>query len=322
LQVKNKTLLKFMGFAPFAMALVLIDQLFLQGLLKDLMDIGAEHMITLMAVLTFPHIVASLLSFADREYCSYYRTPLLKGIAISLGLALFSKYLVGGHTILITIAFYSLYHNIMQQFGISTMMLRQKPTHTYVAMKWLMVIPSCLGYAVVTFPFFPGMADYRELYMQIVGISIGIATVLAGRYYFEIRKKPDIPAIGLQYFVSNVLWMVISYAMVVAGYANLAILVSRVVHDCTAYWIYTVHDNNRNAGTMHNWFYAWPQKIGLKPRQIILPVSLIVSLSLLAVEGSGDLMAIIIGALNVMHYYIEGHTWKRGTPHRKYVPFV
>ena len=321
LKVRYTTLLKYMGFAPFAMLLVIIDQLFLDGTLKQAMMLRDDQMITLMAVLTFPHIIASLISFADREYCSYYKKPLLKGIIVSVGLALVSKYILGGHAILVTVAFYSLYHNVMQQFGISSMIMRNKPNLTYTAMKWLMVIPSCLAYAVVTFPFFPGLAEYHELYMKLVGLSFGTATILATIYYIQIRHNPDIPKIGLWYFGSNVIWMLVSYAMVVGGYASLAILVSRVVHDFTAYRIYTVHDQNRNSETIFNWFYYLPKKIGIQPVYLLLPVSIAISLFMLAIEDHGDLMAIIIGSFNAMHYFIEGYTWKRGTPHRLYTPF-
>ncbi|MBU6235656.1 MAG: hypothetical protein KGQ41_07405 [Alphaproteobacteria bacterium] len=322
MQVRYSTLLLFMGFAPFALCLVLLDQLFLDGLLQDVMHIGTEHMINLMAILTFPHIVASLISFADREYISYYRTPLIKMLVVSFGLAIASKVILGGNFIMIVVAFYSLYHNIMQQFGIASMMLGKKPDTRYKAIKWLLVVPSCLGYAVVTFPFFPGMGEYHEVYMHIVGLCIGIATVMAAQYYARIHNDKTIPAIGKIYFMSNVLWMLVTYAMILADYANLAILVSRVVHDFTAYWIYTVHDTNRNTGKIHNRIYAAAAKIGLRPRHILLPLSLLVSGSLLLLEGKGDFIAILIGAVNMMHYYIEGHMWKRGTPHRQYVPFV
>ncbi len=311
-----------MACAPIAMAIVFLDQFYFEGLLKDIMDIGSGHVVDLMAILTFPHIFASLISFADREYYTYYRTPLIKGIAISLGLAVISKFIIGGHAILVTVAFYSIYHNIMQQFGISAMMLRQKPTKTYTAMKWLMVIPTWLAYAVVTFPIFPGMVDYQDEYIFVVGLCIAAATVLAVRYYLQIRHNEGIPAIGTQYFVSNVVWMIISYIMVVMGYALLALLVSRIIHDITAYWIYMVHDQNRNNKSTPNPVYILPKKLGIKPIYILLPLSTAVALALLAFENHGDVMAVIIGAFNMMHYYIEGHTWKRGTPHRQHVPFV
>lgn len=322
LQVRYRTLLWFMGFAPFALMLVLMDHLFWDTALRDIMHLNPSDMINLMAVLTFPHIIASLMSFADREYINHYRAPLLKMVVISFGLALASKYILGGPFIMMTVAFYSLYHNIMQQFGISSMMLGKQPDQTYKAMKWLLVIPSCLGYAVVTFPFFPGMTLYHDQYMHMVGVCLALATVLAIRYYLKIHHDPAVTNIAKYYFVSNVVWMLVSYIMILADYANLGILVSRVVHDFTAYWIYTVHDTNRNANIVHNSLYAAFGKIGLRPRHVLLPLSIFVSVSLLLVEGHGDLMAIIIGAVNMMHYYIEGHMWKRGTPHRRYVPFV
>lgn len=322
LQVQYKTLLKFMGFAPLALFLVALDQMLLDGAFRHAMHLDAETMINLMAILTFPHIIASLVSFADPEYARFYKKPLLRGLAISFALPLVSIAVTGVGGVMMAVAFYSLYHNIMQQFGIASMMLGKRPDKTYNIMKWLLVLPSCLGYAVVTFPFFPGMADYRELYMQLVGAMLAIACLLALHYYLKIHKDPSVPIIGKQYFASNALWMLVSYILIVTGYDNFAILVSRVVHDFTAYWIYMVHDQNRNRDKVHNPIYILPNMLGLKPRHVLLPFSIGISIGLLMLEGSGYLMAIIIAAFNVMHYYIEGHTWKRGTPHRRYVPFV
>lgn len=322
LQVRYKTLLKFMAFAPFALLLVAVDQLFLDGTFRHAMHLDAETMINLMAILTFPHIVASLVSFADPEYARYYRQPLVKGAAISLAVPLVSIAVMGVGGVMMAVAFYSLYHNIMQQFGIASMMLGKKPDATYNVMKWLLVIPSCLGYAVVTFPFFPGMAEYRETYTILVGAFLAVACVLAARYYLQIRNDASIPNIGKQYFASNAVWMLVSYVLIVTGYDNFAVLVSRVVHDFTAYWIYMVHDQNRNTPVLHNPFYKLPMALGLKPRHVLLPFSVAISMGLLMLENTGFLMAVIIAACNVMHYYIEGHTWKRGTPHRRYVPFA
>lgn len=322
LQVKYTTLLKFMGFAPFALFLVALDQMFLDGAFRHAMHLDAETMINLMAVLTFPHIIASLVSFADPEYARFYREPLLKGLAVSFAVPLISLSIMGVGGIMMAVAFYSLYHNIMQQFGIASMMLGRKPDTSYNIMKWLLVLPSCLGYAVIAFPFFPGMAEYREVYMDCVGIMLAIACFLALRYFLHIYRDTTIPTIGKVYFASNAIWMLVSYILIITGYDNFAVLVSRVVHDFTAYWIYMVHDQNRNAEKIYNPLYRLPRMLGLKPRHVLLPFSLIVCACLLLLEGANHAMAIIIAACNIMHYYIEAYTWKRGTPHRRYVPFV
>ncbi|NBX65706.1 MAG: hypothetical protein EBQ96_01760 [Proteobacteria bacterium] len=322
LQVEYTTLLKFMGFAPLSLCLVALDQLFLDGAFRHAMHLDAETMINLMAILTFPHIIASLVSFIDPEYARYYKQPLLKGLGVSLAIPLISITLMGVGGVMMAVAFYSLYHNIMQQFGIASMMMAKKPDTTYNTMKWLLVLPSCLGYAAIAFPFFPGMAEHRELYMDLVGGMLGVACILALRYYIKIHNDPSIPTIGKQYFASNAVWMLVSYVLIITGYDNFAVLVSRVVHDFTAYWIYMVHDQNRNTPVLRNPFYKLPTMLGLKPRQVLLPFSIAISAGLLMLEGTGYIMAIIIAAFNVMHYYIEGHTWKRGTLHRRYVPFT
>ena len=322
LTVRYKTLFYILSAAPIGGLIALIDTLFLGGIVQKAMDIPINQILFLTAVLTFPHIIASLMGFADREYLSFYKKPLLKGIAISLGIAFGCKLLIDGPTILVIVALYSIYHNIMQQFGIAAMMLKRKQTKTYTFMKWMLVIPSGLAFMLIMLPFIPEIADLQQPFMQIVAITLGIATLLAVGYYFQIRKEPDIPTIGLQYFIGNIIWMHISYMLIIYDYGLMAILLSRIIHDFTAYWIYMIHDQNRNGKDAHNILYILPKKLGLKPFYMHVPIAIIISTCLISFQSHVDFMAVLISAFNLMHYYIEGHTWKRGTIHRQHAPFA
>lgn len=322
MQVRYKTLLWILAAAPIGGLIALLDVLVFGGSVQRAMDIPIEDILAITAILTFPHIVASLVGFADPEYASFYKKPLLKGVAISLGIAIGCKLFLDGPLILFVVAFYSIYHNIMQQFGIAAMMLRQKQTLGYVFMKWALVIPSGLAFAVVMLSFIPEVVEFREPFMGIVAIFLVLATVLAIRYYLQVRKTAELPKIGVQYFVGNIIWMYISYFLIAGGYGLMAIILSRVIHDCTAYWIYMIHDQNRNGTVNRNYLYALPVKIGIKPFWLVVPVAAVISTAMLGIYDHVDLMAVIISAFNIMHYYIEGHTWKRGTLHRQHVPFV
>lgn len=321
-KVSNKMLLWFMAIVPVCTALTVLDHFFFGNIMREAMNLHMLDIINITAILTFPHIIASLISFGDREYREYYRKPLIGGICVSLSLAIGSDIIFGGRAILVVVAFYSIYHNIMQQFGLSAIMLRQKPTPIYNLMKWTMVIPTWLAYGILSFPFIPELANHQEIFMQLVGGCLVVATALAGLFYYRISQKHTVPPLGLAYFLSNIALMFISYGMIVYGYGGMAILVGRVLHDLSAYWVYMVHDQNRNNTTMHNPVYKLPQKYGIKPLYVLMPLAVIVSSFLLVLEEFVDVMAIIISAFNMMHYYIESYIWKRGTPHRQYVPFV
>lgn len=322
MQVRYKTLLWILAAAPIGGLIAAIDQLFLGGSVRQAMDIPIEDILAITAILTFPHIIASLVGFADPAYTSFYKKPLIKGIAISLGIAVGCKLFLDGPFILFVVAFYSIYHNIMQQFGIAAMMLRRKQTLSYTLMKWALIIPSGLAFAVVMLSFIPEVVEFREPFMSVVAIFLVAATFLAIRYYLQIRKEPDLPKIGVQYFIGNIVWMYISYFLIAGGYGLMAIILSRVIHDCTAYWIYMIHDQNRNGTKNHNYLYALPVKLGIKPFWLVVPVAAVISTLILGIYDHIDTMAVIISAFNIMHYYIEGHTWKRGTLHRQHVPFV
>ncbi|NBX65705.1 MAG: hypothetical protein EBQ96_01755 [Proteobacteria bacterium] len=322
LQVRYKTLLWILAAAPIIGLIALTDQLFLAGAVKHTMDIPIEDILAITAILTFPHIIASFIGFADPEYASFYKKPLLKGIVISLGIAIGCKLFLDGPFILFIVAFYSIYHNIMQQFGISAMMLGRKQTLSYALMKWALVIPSGLAFAFVMLSFVPEVVELREQFISIDAFFLVAATLLAIRYYLQIRKEADLPKIGVQYFIGNIVCMYISYFLIAGGYGLMAIILSRVIHDCTAYWIYMVHDQNRNGTKNHNYLYALPTKLGIKPFWLVVPIAAVISTLMLGIYDHVDTMAVIISAFNIMHYYIEGHTWKRGTLHRQHVPFV
>ncbi|MBU6235655.1 MAG: hypothetical protein KGQ41_07400 [Alphaproteobacteria bacterium] len=323
MQVKYTTLLWILATAPIGGLIVLLDQYVLGGAVQRAMDIPIDQILGITAILTFPHIIASLIGFADPEYARFYKKPLIKGILISAGIAIACKIFIDGPVILLIVAFYSIYHNIMQQFGITAMMLRRKQTLLYGIMKWMLVIPSALAFAVVMLSFIPEITEFKGPFMDIVGLCLGIATILAVIYYLQIRKDPDLPKIGVQYYLGNIIWMYVSYFMIAGGYGLMAIIVSRIIHDFTAYWIYMVHDQNRNGAINRNPIYALPIKLGIKPLYLLVPTAIIISSIMLGIYSAHlNTMAVVISAFNIMHYYIEGHTWKRGTLHRQYVPFV
>lgn len=322
LRVRNITLLCILATTPIAAAVAAIDLGFFNGQARDFMAMEPRQIAYWTAILTIPHIIASLITFIDREYVSHYRKELTRGTLIGLALGFGVPLLLGSGGLLIAMAFYTMYHNLQQQYGISLMMMRQPPTRDYHVWRWLTIIPGGLVYTILMTSFLPIVADNWDYLMWGVGITLAIATLFGIRFLLTIRKNPAHTKIGLIYFIMNMSMLYVGFGLIVLGYGLMAMLVPRIIHDLTAFWIYMVHDQNRNADRVRNPVYAIPHKFGISPAWFCIPLSLGISYVLMEVFGNLYLVSLIVVSLNFMHYYMEGHMWKRGTPHRQYVPFV
>lgn len=321
LPVRNKLLFAILSVIPIAASIGIIDTFFLNHTIRNWMISDPRQIAYWTAVLTVPHIIASLVTFADKEYLRHYRKTLTKGSLISLALGFGVPILLGPPGILIAMAFYTMYHNLMQQYGISLMMARQTPTFDFQVWKWLTVIPGGVAYTVLIAPNM-GIGYDTDTAIMGCGIALFIATIFGFRFVRTILKNPNHTKIGLYYFISNMAMLYVGFGLILAGYGFLATLVPRVIHDLTAFTIYMVHDRNRNALTVHNPVYALPKKLGISPLVLCVPLSIAISYFFMNVLGNLFLVSLFVVSLNFMHYYMEGHMWKRGTPHRQHVPFV
>lgn len=322
LRVRNITLLCILATTPIAAGIAILDLSFFHGRVRDFMAMEPRQIAYWTAVLTVPHIIASLITFIDREYVSHYRNVLIKGTVVGLLLGFGVPLALGPSGLLIAMAFYTMYHNLQQQYGISLMMMRQPPTADYHVWRWLTIIPGGLVYTLLMVSFLPVIRDNWNMLMIGIGATLAIATIFGLRFLMTIRKNPAHTKIGLIYFVMNMSMLYVGFGLIITGYGLMATLVPRIIHDLTAFWIYMVHDQNRNNETVRNPVYAIPKRLGISPAWFCVPLSLAISYVLMEVLGNLFLVSLFVTALNFMHYYMEGHMWKRGTPHRQHVPFV
>src|SRR5262249_6218047 len=78
----------------------------------------ARLMALFLIVFDFPHVIASLFSFGDREYLAAYRRPLVVVGAIALGVAVGLRAAGLGEWALVLVGIANVYHLLMQQIGI------------------------------------------------------------------------------------------------------------------------------------------------------------------------------------------------------------
>ncbi len=321
MEVRYTTLLAIMFTVPFAAILALSDQLFFKASVYGFMNAQPKEIAYWAAILSMPHIVASLVTFADKEYIQHYRKPLTHGLLISLGLGFGLPFIFGPMGTLFVMAFYTMYHNLMQQYGITLMMLRQPPNNDFIIWKWLTIVPAGLTYLVLLGGDNPVIAEYQDLAVYVLGACLFIAAFFGFRFAQEVMKKPNSKT-ALTYFIFTGIELYVCFFLIISGYVLLATLVPRIVHDLTAFWIYMVHDQNRNADKVRNPVYALPKKIGIPPVLLCVPISLAISYFLIFSRENLYALSMVVIALNFMHYYMESYMWKRGTPHRQYVPFA
>jgi hypothetical protein len=118
------------------------------------------------------------------------------------------------------------------------------------------------------------------------------------------------------------------------GYAFLAILGPRLVHDITAFTFYITHDVNRHGSNSPNLVYRVAGKLGIGVFWIIPVLAVLLTYLLGRYDGYLNDLAkkvgydlaygatfIVVGYLGLLHYYTEAFTWRRDSPYRRYFSF-
>ena len=170
-QVDCRWLLALYAVIPLSLAFVAIDSLFLeQALLNSYLPSSPTNWAFWAVIFGLPHIVASLLTMADREYVAHYRRslawPLLIFAAISvLGIA--GPQPLSYRLLFFVVAVYTAYHVLAQQLGLTLMMMNMAPSRAFKAWKWIALASG----------------------ISICGVSAAIATGGA------IRARPAVPVV-------------------------------------------------------------------------------------------------------------------------------
>jgi hypothetical protein len=298
---------------PVLLLVWFIDKTFFEYSLLPHMGMGALLLPLYLLVFELPHIIGSLLTFADAEYVRFYRGHLILGIPVLLGL-------VGGLLYFVpTLAFLfyilaTMYHVLRQQTGIASILAKQKG---FVFTVWTasMIVATSIMLALASVPATFSFLEVR-LYSLVALLAVGVSTV-AG-VLFALKSKT---LLGRYYILATTLLVGTSYFFALVSYFFFAVFVIRFVHDVTAFTFYVVHDQNRNASTVHNYFYALLAKIKI-PLLIGVPLASIIIALVLRLGISGTTVATAITVLfGFAHYYVEAVMWKRDSLHRQQISF-
>jgi hypothetical protein len=317
-------LLSLYALVPLAVLIVAIDVLLLdRALQRAYLPSEPERWPFWTLIFGLPHIVASLLTMADREYLQHYRNsllwPLILFFCISIAGYLGPQPL--SYTLLFTIiATYTVIHVFSQQIGLTLMMMSTAPTVLFRWWKW--------------FSIGAGLALYVALYGQSQFPHVALGTVRLGDLlaYFAGAMSLAVVAlaipltrqsrtkIGTWYLWANVAMIVSAAAINSAGYTLFVILVPRIIHDVSAFIVYITHDTNRNRSQQHNALYRSTRLLRLPPI-LLLPAASIAIACVLTVNQHYTLVNVFILTVSFLHYYFEGFIWRGANPHRRHMSF-
>lgn len=319
-----RLLLGLYSVVPAAVGLALIDLTALNGWLgAQYLPREPAHWPFWTVVFGLPHIIASMVTMADREYLAHYQGkllwPLLAFAAIAAA-GLLGPQPVGRQLLFIFIAFYTIYHVLSQQLGLTLVMMGIPPSRAFKAWKWLSIFA---GFAVYTIVYGRGpLGNFSIAGVTLYeGLTYGAGMLCAALVVAAIRVTDQARhAIGVLYLWGNVALVLSTFVVLELGYTVFVILMPRVIHDLTAFSVYITHDTNRNRDRPRNLLYRLTRFTGLPPA-ILLPALSVGIAYAMTTNRHWLVVNIAIIAISFLHYYMEGFIWRGQTPHRSQIAF-
>jgi hypothetical protein len=290
---------------PAVVLMVAIDMLFLDQRLKTLLPAAPMQLFWYGLLFGFPHIVASLFAYGDKNYRAHYKQDLKLLVPVSLVAALVLVFALPPLAAYLVYTVSTLIHTIGQQTGLSRAYMRVSNA-PYSLWRWSSaVVACCLAVALAQ------IRDWTQPLLIVAVAALCVSSYFALRLMFEAGggKKAI-------YLVATQIMIFVSFGCVLSGYTLFAVLIPQFVHDLTAYSIYTQHDRNHTQHSNANSVYA---KLRISGKHVFwfLPFASI-GLSLLL---SLPELAVIALTLTFFHYLMEKRAWSRSSMHRQYLKF-
>ena len=264
------------------------------------------NIVILMVFLELPHIVASHIMLADREYASFY-WPKLQQRYIVATVAMTAIWFSLGQTGFFAAYFiWTVYHVLKQQIGIGRIMNRQ-PNKLYEIWGYVLITGSLI-LAAVTGYFRVGLGDSAH---WLTFLTYGFALLICGLGYLVSRQLKQ--SLGKWYVFANTAMYISVLICFILGAPFFVIFIPRIIHDVTAYMLYINHDVNRNATTRKNILYRGVWFIPVWAATLILSI-VFGGLVTFAIVPFAYQIAI---ALTISHYTLESVVWRGTSLHRK-----
>jgi hypothetical protein len=324
-QPPYRLLLSLYWIVPITAVAVAIDHFVLGGRFLPYGQLrNLDELVQLNLFSGLPHVVASLITFADTEYWHHYQPRLRRGFLIAAALTAVPLWLspwLGGAFPRIILMTYSMYHTMMQQVGLTALALQQRPTPAFTVWKRLSVLIVMATAALATTKVSLPSAAFDPL-----AIALGLLLVLHWCALIATIREGSAEATNPRAAVwslwANSCMNTSAYALVLLDYTFLAVLVPRLIHDASGHIVYVTHDCNRNHPAPKNLVYNWLRFTRLPP-VILCPLVSVAIGTFISFSNSSYLFFYCLQVTTpYLHYYLEAFIWKRDTPHRRHVAWA
>lgn len=293
------------------LAIALFDILFFNKHILSILPTSSRDLFLYYILFEFPHIIASFFMFCEKEYRAAYKDVLYKKLIIlfTLGILLL---LVSQQIFYVAMIGYTLYHVIKQQLGIAKFYGKSEG----ILLRILLPLFIAVGSLAFISTAMPIEANVLKM-ASVLGLLGVLAFLMFGK---EERKNIYLLLFMLSFGCSAILFGF--------GYILLGLLSMRIVHDITAFIFYSVHNHNRKKDG-NNPLFNMPFIRVLSP--VILTVLFAFIFNLLymfttkSAADSATLSFLLLGfyyMASVVHYFIEGRIWKKGSLARNYIHVV
>lgn len=329
-QNSKKWLMSLYLVVPACMLLVLIDVFFLGGELRRSLPSQPAHWAFWAIFFNFPHIVSSFITMADREYLITYKKPLsgsVMAVTLLIGLYLLGMSLFPSDwaykletAFLIFLATYTMYHVMSQQYGLALMMMQHPANKLYQMWRWSSVLAATILYMLVFMRgYFYGVDLFGLKLIDFLVYTAGVLVIFSTYFGIKMSNRSN-TAQGRYYVYGNIAMVVACFFCLDMEYFAFVIIIPRVIHDITAFMIYTGHDQNRNRHEYKNFLHGFVSFLKIPPL-LMNPILAIGIAFAVDYFTSYRVTMLIIIYFGLLHYYMEGIIWKRDSIHRKSLKF-
>lgn len=308
-------LLSIYAVVPLCLLFILADYLLFDLHASRSLPSDPESMGWLNIIFMLPHVIASIFTFADREYISTYSTRLaVSSLGLGAGV-LIVPVALGVNALILVLALYTAYHQIAQQAGIASIITRNR-SRTHAAWKWYSLFiliavftasladPDVLRHVLTT------QGDFFYPLFAIVGLGYLVISILVAR---QSRTR-----IGVAFIAANGAMLITHCFLFSLRLGFFMILIPRIIHDVTAFAFYVSHNINRNREQSKNLITKLTKPLAV-PEYLATPALAILCSVMLTSFMPKPGLVFCLPFLALFHYYWEGVMWKNGAPHRNYL---
>lgn len=331
--VNLKALAMVYAVVPVGLALVLVDHFLMRRHLLWWMPVQPESWTLWVMLFGMPHVIGSLLGFADRDYLRSYGVGRVVGFAALILAGTVAMHMANQRLLFAVYLVSIVHHTIAQQFGIALTVLRTRPNRMWRLWKWASVVSGgVLYFLLYTEPvvylnsrWAPAAEAQRLHQMLSYGyLAYGVALVAGIVVSVQAMRQQKPSVAGAIYMIGTLSMGGVLLVFVDLGYYAFAIITGRIVHEMSAWFVYLRHDANRQASSGANFVYSALQFTRLPVPVLSLLVSYGVGMTAgwWYAAGNVQILNVSIIYFSLLHYHMEALIWKRGSMHRQHLQFA